>query len=489
MAITYDVVNNVVTLTTTGNRCSSIYAADKAGTLSIHNRDNISGTDGAPVAVDRALRPADYVMLGGTCNDLYIVIANWTGGMVNATIQVVGIDRCGNAVTTNVVVNGNGTFQITDWYAAITSTQVTVWNGGGGDSFDYDLIQGQWGVSWRNVTSSQYYFTCKFVVGDGVTTSSFVADYRFVDAIRIAPTALPRYGRIIEVKAEGTFQLGECTDAIKKTTYRGITLIGLGAGGLPYFIYSSGTSANVNINLYDSTLKSNGYMTGQATWKIYGCNLSSLLYMTGTIDFFENNCVGNSSLYKPSGWTIEGSFFHDMGYLVECRYGPTATIKDAVVRKANVLFVGRWYSGTTYLINIDTDTWAMNFVESGYDGIVYRQYELDIHVIDESDYSDIQNATVLLKDKDGNTVFSVTTDVNGDIVTQTVSHGYFNEPNGSVEQLYSPFTLTISKDGYRPYKAEIDLDDKSALEISLHKPEHTSSKVFKVIGRQEMKKA
>ncbi|NIO74980.1 MAG: hypothetical protein GTN69_03620, partial [Armatimonadetes bacterium] len=118
------------------------YQGDKAGTLTNHARTGITGVDGAGVTVDYSLRPADYVVLGGASNDLWLLIENWAG-VTSATIRIIGTDRDGAAQTEDLVVTGNGTSYATKWFKTVTQTQVVAVNGAG--SFDYKLEQGQYG--------------------------------------------------------------------------------------------------------------------------------------------------------------------------------------------------------------------------------------------------------------------------------------------------------------------------------------------------------
>jgi len=104
--ITYTVATNTIAVTgysaLTPCNFTDLYNEDKLGTLSLHARTGITGTDGASVAVDRAERPTDFVVLGGASNDLYITIANWNG--TTATIQITGTDRDGAAQTKTVIL-------------------------------------------------------------------------------------------------------------------------------------------------------------------------------------------------------------------------------------------------------------------------------------------------------------------------------------------------------------------------------------------------
>ena len=139
MAITYSSATNTITVTayTSGTPCNftDLYNADKAGTLSLHARTGITSTDASAVAVDRAERPIDYIVLGGSSNDLYISVANWNG--ITATIRITGTDRDGTAQTEDILVTANGTYYTTKWFKTITYTQVTAANV---TTFDYDLV-------------------------------------------------------------------------------------------------------------------------------------------------------------------------------------------------------------------------------------------------------------------------------------------------------------------------------------------------------------
>jgi hypothetical protein len=119
-----------------------------------------------------------------------------------------------------------------------------------------------------------------------------------------------------------------------------------------------------------------------------------------------------------------------------------------------------------YLINVDTDEWNV-LIDSASTGRLYRQYTFDLNVTDNNGVP-LSGATVTLKDKNGNTVFSVTTAANGTIAEQTVSRGCYDYAHGSTLQDYGPFTLTISKSGYATYTQIFTLTSKTSWQISLN---------------------
>jgi len=133
-----------------------LYNADKAGTVDLDTRTGITTTDASPITTEDYLRPADYKVLGGARNDLYLTIANYTG-FTNATVRLIGTDIADVAQTEDIVITGNGTNYATKYFKTLNQTQVTAVTGTG--SFDYTLTMGQWGVVHKMANSS-YGFEC-----------------------------------------------------------------------------------------------------------------------------------------------------------------------------------------------------------------------------------------------------------------------------------------------------------------------------------------
>jgi len=90
----------------------------------------------------------------------------------------------------------------------------------------------------------------------------------------------------------------------------------------------------------------------------------------------------------------------------------------------------------------------------------------DVNVVDENGDA-ISGVTVELKDKDGTSIFSTTTDANGDITQQealiktykpniTLGTSHFQDPDYITDN--NPFTLTISKSGYETYTSPLTID-------------------------------
>jgi hypothetical protein len=116
--VTYNPATNL--LTAVGGTAGSpmgfidLWNADKAGTLSLHALTGISAADGSAVALTRNARPADYKVLGGARQDLYVTVTNWSG-MTSATVRLIGTETNDATQTEDLALTGNGTYYATKY--------------------------------------------------------------------------------------------------------------------------------------------------------------------------------------------------------------------------------------------------------------------------------------------------------------------------------------------------------------------------------------
>jgi hypothetical protein len=144
------------------------------------------------------------------------------------------------------------------------------------------------------------------------------------------------------------------------------------------------------------------------------------------------------------------------------------TMHNITARNNNFLaFIVTGTSGDLYLVNPDSDVWNFNWSGTAATK-VYRQYTFNLNVLD-TNQNNVENATAILKDKDGTQIFSLTTNANGEITEQTVSYGYYNQANENTLQSYSPHTLEIRKAGYKTYKKKFTADGKIDWTIALQR--------------------
>jgi hypothetical protein len=476
-AIAYNATNNIVTVTG-GTPASAlgfvdIWNADKAGTLTLQSRTSISHTDASPVAFTTNLRPTDYYVLGGTKHNLYITVSSWTS-MTTSTIQISGTDTAGNVQTENIAVTGNGNYNATLYYHTCISSKVTVWTGTG--SYAYTVVQAQWGVVWKTGTT-QYAFDCFINIGNGATATYFTDTNKQVtlnDGVRATTVQ-----SFLKVYDKATFTLGTLQDATLKRTNAGCSIFDMDShtddSRFGYLIHPATDAATCAVYLYGCQLES---LAGNEQWwealKAYNivCNGYCYPYVatyTNTAQDYNNIIVSGTGygFRRPKPTTTINNLFLAVTTNNVWFAGVGGTVSNVWARGSPLM--ARMQStgaDNTYLINVDTDTWAV-LIDSASTGKMYRQYTFDLKATDNNG-APLSGTTVTLKDKNGNTVFSVSTAADGTITQQTVSRGYYDYAHGNTLQDYGPHTLTISKSGYMAYTHTFTLTGKTSWEISLN---------------------
>lgn len=436
---------------------ADIYAADKAGTLSLHARAGVSAIDGAGVAVDRAERPTDYVVLGGASNDLYITVANWAV-MTTSTIRIIGTDRDGVAQTEDLVFVGNGTINTAKWFKTITHTQITVFTTPGGGSYDYDLIQGQWGVVWNQ--ERQYMFDARLIIGDHNPTTYFADQKQQVLLNKVATSN----GQIIwQISSETEFELGILEDAAKHITSGGVQIM-IDEDVYSRCVFHPGWAAGTVANMYStSVIQADQDVDVQNYWNdLWNVYIETVFEEVQSSNDIFNLTVSGSLSAPHTGITIEKIYILDhvnAGNFGSLTIWYPVIIRDLYIRKGiqGIMRIAIYNQNVdhSYFINADLDVWNVFYPwwMAAQTKLLYRQYDFDLKVVD-SNGDGISGVTVAIEDVNGAAIGGspFTTDVNGDIVTQVITHGTYSDPQAppgiaTLTEL-SPYTVTISKAGY-----------------------------------------
>jgi hypothetical protein len=388
--------------------------------------------------------------------------------MTAATIQLTGTDSAGNAQTEDIDVSaGNGTYYATKYFKTLTKSQVTVFTKSDSGSFSYVVTQGQWGVVWKQATN-QFAFNCKLLIGDYSATTWLVDINK---EVIFSSTSVTSGGRLIEVAANAHFRLGVLEDAANKITSQGCTIISLES---IYHKIIMNYYATTTVELYSSSFYDPNTPSGDAPFniesggglKVYHCILSHIHFAyCYNAELYDNYVSGDYAGVEICTGTFDANTLeaNQYGIVGFSSYG--FTFSNGKIQGSTIADI-RPYQITVdlYLVNVES-VWTFAWVPTS-TAKVYRQYEFDLAVTDVAGAA-IASATVTLKDKDGNVVFTTTTDALGVIATQTVSRGYYNQANGNTLQEYSPHTLTISKAGYVTYTEIFTLSAKTAWTISL----------------------
>lgn len=478
MGITYDVTNNIITVTgySEASPCTfnDLWTADKAGTLSLHARTGIAAVDGSPVNLTRNARPADRVVLGGAKQDLYVVVTAWTN-MTAATVRLIGTDTSDAVQTEDLAITGNGTYYPTKYFKTLTQTQVTVFTKSDSGSFAYEVKQGQWGVVWKQA-GNQFALDCRIDVADDSTVTWFADAGK---AVTFNPGCLSAdYQSCIGLRNYSHFRLGEVIDAAKKLSRKGCFIASfatnnermIGTWGrdkvdaqLLNSIFARLSAGYSFVNFLDAS----GW-AGQSyvckVWHSIFCVTTPYLSNADWFDVISSDNPYYCFSQDRGTFSNVKAFNTPIALQGSSPSVPLVTFTNPWVRNCSTALLNI-SAGNTYLINVDTDTWLMQWWGTG---TVYRQYTIDLKVSDKENNA-IAGATVSLLDKDGNTVFSVTTVADGTIAQQTVSRGYYDQAHGSSLQDYGPHMLIVSKPGYQTYRKKLVIGAPIVWEVKLVK--------------------
>jgi len=463
--ITYNPSTNTITVVgdaTCGNSESNacgfedIYNADKAGTLVLVDRDGITGTDTDPVSNTYNLRPADEKVMGGAKHDLWIEIENWSG-FTDATIRLIGKDEAGNDQTEDIVVTGNGTYYSDELWTELTQTQVVGVNGSG--SFDYNVVQGQWGVVSKQ-GDNQYEFTCKLNIGDG-TNETWLIDTQKA----ILHTINDNF---IYIPANGHFRCGVVVDEANRTTKDGCYIYTTSSN--KYLIEFSDTGTvelfSTTISAEDSTIIYQ-YSPANAHHKIWNCNFihTKCYGLPALVDFYRVNWQSSTA-----GPRFSHEFANDI-LITDCSRGVQLYGIQEPMTIKNYKIVGETQSfrclnlkANVYAINIDCK-WVVSWVFSN-TGTIYRQYTFNLKVVDTGG-NPIPGASVKIWDKNNNLVVNETTDSNGEIPKQILNYGYYDQAHGNTPVMQTPHTIKIAKAGYQTYEKKFISNKKIDWMIAL----------------------
>jgi hypothetical protein len=340
------------------------------------------------------------------------------------------------------------------------------------DAWNNDQANG-WNVVHKQ-GDGQFLLDCKLQIGDGSTATYFADTNKQVAFSAGTITANSQY--YIDAKANATVTLGALMDASTKRTSNGVDFA---FAENTYYGIGIAPRASAVVNLYSCSFRTSGskevYFQGTS---VYNCVGDGLTYFYGANDLASdvNNYICSSKTASALGTGLRrpraGSTFNNI-FILHNRNGVWFQTVGGTVK--NVYANGGQYliamqdvtSSDAYAINVDWAgaTWAINWAGTSTKRL-YRQYEFDIAITDKEN-NPLLGASVELKDKDSNAVFSVTMDANGAIATQTVSRGFYQQSTGSTLQEYSPHTLTVTKAGYQNYVKKHTFAEKTKWAIKL----------------------
>jgi hypothetical protein len=458
----YNPATNTVTVTGGSPAAPVAWAdfvlADRAGSLTLLNAGAIAQN---PQVFSLATQPRP-------CEKGQIRLTVFTSAnRAGATCTLTGTDGNGDPISEVLDLSTAHTSPVTTVlkYGTVNASGISVAGMENGDTVT--VTQPQWGVMW-DWGNSLYGLAAKWQIGDG-TTPTYLADTNRTLVI-FAGVATGNNQSIIALQDNATLQLGTLIDATAKTTKDGCQINWMETTYSDCYLISNGGT----LKLYSCSVKGNAsngkaqiYREGATLTHVYNCSLYNYIMLTsisaGDIyNVFFNQPV--QGLANCSCTISKVNIIDAVWYSLSTNH--TITVKDVVSRSPAVSFM-RFYEVTldSYVINVDADAWTITW-QSTCTGVLYRQYTIALHVTDGKG-NNLSEAAVTLKNHAGNTVFSVTSGVDGRITEQTVSRGYYDQAHGNTLQDYGPHTLTVTKTGFQDYRDTITLDRKMDLEIAL----------------------
>ena len=383
-------------------------------------------------------------------------------------IFITGTDAWGAAQTESIDVSaGNGTYVTTKRFRTITNIDCsdnaagvgTVWADG-----TVAMTQPIWGVIW-NKGNGQYQLDCGLVIGDGFISTYFKT---LQNQIAINLDQVAQYGTVISVKANAYLIDGEVINEVNKTTRKG-----------SHFLIYGARSGFVNFDIRGSYLYSTTITINSPSQVLFPINGATIWNFISTNNLQFGNISGTNNLYNIllqnsptairadyTNFTIDKITVQGASTLLWITSAGIGIIKNLVGRDNGTDIYAHGITQARYFINCDfgRDAWVIS-ADSNPTANIYRQYELDLHVVDL--VGNLPGATVALKDKNGTPCFSAVTDADGRIVRQTVTRIIYDHNNAFLPVDYGPFVLTITKPGYQTYTDILTIDRKMDLEVAL----------------------
>ncbi len=316
----------------------------------------------------------------------------------------------------------------------------------------------------------QFLFSAKLVIGDGSTETYFGdSDKQVVLNSGVMTGANQNF---ITVKTNATATFGILHGATTKVTYGGCSFYSLEATYAHYLIYSNSSTGGIGC-LYSCYFSGTYIYTTVCLAKSGGCRIWNCLfahncypiYSAADVDYYRVTVQNSIYGLREDNGVFENITLQKCGNSISLYTSGSRTVKNLQIIRETYIVVCWSITVDSYLINAESSLWHFNWQGTS-TGKVYRQYEFDLTVTDQAGAA-IQNAAVTLKDKNGNTVFSVATDAAGAIATQTVTRGYYDQAHGDALQDSSPHTLAITKAGFQTYVKKFTLTEKTKWELKL----------------------
>jgi hypothetical protein len=363
------------------------------------------------------------------------------------------------------------------------------------DLYNADQSNG-WGVVHK-YTTDVYALDCILWLGDGITSTYFIDSRK---AVIFTEYVSNPYGTayVVIIEDNAHFQLGKCLDEEAKATYDGCQII---FNTDPYGIgFSGGSKTNSYFRFYGCSIvtphnnnKKCFIGVGDNT-RIWNCILENygFIVVVGDGDIYNLTISGGTpkvnAIEASSGSpSLDRLSFTGVNIvLIKQNYSKEnlkiSNVKADCERAVNI--GGSNTEGIVSMVDCELSNWKTWMQGEANPAKILRKYKVNIHVADK-DGNNLEGATVVCKDKNGDEVFSVQTDENGNIEEQEVvfqewyqlSYGEHGEEDATC---YSPHSFEISKEGKETLVVDkITMDEKIDWHLELQEPSAVSGPILR----------
>lgn len=485
--------SSIITFTgyTAGSPCTynTIYSADIAGTATLRNSYLYAVNLTYPLTY--ALRPTDAVVL-----KVRFVVSGVNGSGVNVTLY--GTDASSMAQTEVFSLTTATTYTSTKWWKSINIPSSFTVSCFARNNATFSFTQPRWGYSWRfgaRTTTYGFKFDCKIHAGDGSTATYFTDTVKTIMRGQTCYT-ISTYDYWTKVFNRTTFTLGNLLNSYMNTTRYGCLVVcdGLSLGYGYYSRMFYGNAGSI-VKMYDTTFSCDSGYYERAFYGETGCSatLIDVKVHRGMLEgyFYAQRLTANGN----NNYVL----FCVTGIIVDFRvhtWGNSLAYFENF-KGTNITRMHSWAIISTefYVKNPYRDFHVIDFtgdlgqtaedIAIVYEGTncssyrFYADYTFYLRVTD-SDYNPIVNATVTLTygglegELPKATWATYLTDGNGEKTTDTgdgeilIPYAFWNKTRNSYSHYaFSPYVLTVEKEGYETYNQTFYVNKPIHWEISL----------------------
>jgi len=351
----------------------------------------------------------------------------------------------------------------------VQSTSSRMWLMGyttGSGNYTLEVTQPRWGLVWKQ-GDNQYQLDVGLEIGDG-TDATYFADEN-VQVVFSSDVA-----SVLLVQSNSTFRLGRMVNATEKLSERGCHLktqsntATINVQGSMEIYSSLLTAEGTRLRIFNYGISYGGQDSHMTMWAtvLHDVDIQVNSDADSTTDIYRVTAhSGTTAFFPVSGIaSYNDVLIHSYTNVFRAQLSTDVTFKNVVARNNTRIFSNTFYTGDFFIINGDSDTWAILWSGGG-TGELYRQYEFDL-TITYMNVTVSQDANVTISNAYLGTSDSWLTFANGSIPTQTYNYGHYNKTQTGIYD-YNPYNITVTREGYQTYTTLFNVTKKEELTIAL----------------------